>query len=112
MSVYNDFGLANAPPPVPAEADFTASPMSGAPPLLVNFVNQSSGDFDACDWDFGDGGAGSECSDPAHTYTASGVYTVTLEVSGLGGTDTETKPAYIAVEDHRVYLPMVLRNTR
>ena len=38
------------------------------------------------------------CVPPAHSYTTMpGVYTVTLTVSGLGGTDTETKANYITV---------------
>lgn len=45
---------------------------------------------------------------PAHTYIAKGAYTVTLAVSGPGGTDTETKTGYITVRsEYNVYLPLV-----
>jgi len=36
-------------------------------------------------WDFGDGSTSAEKS-PRHTYTQSGIYTVTLTVKGEGGT--------------------------
>ena len=81
----------------PAQADFSASPTSGVAPLTVAFTNQSTGDYDTCSWDFGDGGTSSDCSDPSHDYTSSGVYAVSLTVSGPGGSDTETKAGYITV---------------
>lgn len=79
----------------PASADFTATPASGYAPLTVSLTNASTGEFDACAWDFGDGQNSANCSEPDHTYTAGGVYTVSLTVSGSGGTDTETKVGYI-----------------
>jgi PKD repeat protein/subtilisin family serine protease len=81
----------------PPTAQFSGDPTSGPSSLAVSFTNLSTGDFDACAWTFGDGGTSSECNDPGHTYTAAGVYTVTLTVSGLGGSDTETKVEYITV---------------
>jgi len=63
----------------------------------VQLTNLSTGDYDTCAWSFGDGGTSSGCGDPAHTYTISGPYTVSLTVSGLGGADTETKVGYITV---------------
>jgi len=79
------------------QAAFTASPTVGVAPLTVVFTNTSTGDFDTCAWTFGDGGSSSDCNDPSHTYNSGGVYTVTLTVSGLGGSDTETKVEYITV---------------
>ena len=81
----------------PVQAAFTASPTVGAAPLAVSFTNLSTGDFDTCAWTFGNGGTSADCNDPTYTYTAAGVYTVTLTVSGLGGSDTETKVEYITV---------------
>ncbi len=81
----------------PVQAAFTASPTIGVAPLTVVFTNTSTGDYDTCAWTFGDGGTSSECNDPSHTYNSGGVYTVTLTVSGLGGSDTETKVDYITV---------------
>ncbi|GAI98496.1 unnamed protein product, partial [marine sediment metagenome] len=78
-------------------AAFSASPTAGQAPLTVKFRNQSSGDYDTWLWDFGDGSPTSSEQNPSHTYTAKGVYTVSLTVTGLGGTDTETKVDYITV---------------
>jgi len=80
----------------PAHADFSGMPTSGIATLDVAFTNLSTGDFDTSQWDFGDGGT-SNLVNPAHLYTVPGVYTVTLTVSGLGGTDTMVKTSYITV---------------
>ena len=90
----------------PVEADFTGWPTSGVAPLTVVFTNTSSGDYTTSLWDFGDGVTGT-LESPTHTYIAAGIYTVTLTVSGPGGSDTETKAEYISVK-HAVYLPLVL----
>jgi PKD repeat protein len=81
----------------PVDADFTADPTSGIAPLLVSFTNTSTGDYDACAWDFGDGATSGDCGDPVHTYTSADIYTVTLSVDGPGGTDTLTRTNYITV---------------
>lgn len=93
----------------PVQADFTGSPASGVAPLTVEFTNTSTGDYDTCAWDFGDG-VTSTLESPSHTYTAIGTYTVTLSIDGPGGIDTEIKAAYISVEPVTVYLPLVLRS--
>jgi PKD repeat protein len=79
----------------PPNAGFSASPTSGPAPLTVNFTNTSTGDFERCNWDFGDGGSSTQCANPSHTYAAAGTYTVSLAVSGPAGADTEVKNAYI-----------------
>jgi len=94
-------------PTVPA-ADFTAWPTTGVAPLTVVFTNTSTCNYTTSLWDFGDGTT-STLGSPTHTYTATGVYTVALTVSGPGGSDTETKPEYIKV-DYGIYLPLILRN--
>ncbi|MCP4660217.1 MAG: hypothetical protein GY856_32860 [bacterium] len=40
------------------EAAFTGTPMSGASPLTVEFVDQSTGLISDYAWDFGDGSTG------------------------------------------------------
>ncbi len=92
----------------PVTAGFTAAPISGVAPLTVTFANTSTGDFTTSLWYFGDG-YGSTATDPSHTYTTLGMYTVTLDVSGPGGTATETKVEYIRVLTG-VYLPLLLRS--
>ena len=100
-------------------ADFTAHPTQGICPLTVAFTDSTTtippGDPTLTYlWRFGDGEI-STLSNPTHIYTAAGVYTVTLAVSGPGGSDTETKAEYIAVsepapEEYSVYLPLIVRN--
>jgi len=97
-------------PHVPVNAGFVGSPVKGMTPLLVSFTNQSTGEYTTCTWTFGDGGTSSSCGNPTHTYVTDGLYTVKLTVSGLGGTDTATRTAYIEVmEKHQMYLPLCLR---
>lgn len=85
--------IAVAQPPVAA---FSAVPTSGTAPLEVDFTDLSGGAITGRSWSFGDGGS-STAQDPVHTYTSSGSYTVTLTVSGPGGSDVETKAQYIQV---------------
>jgi PKD repeat protein len=47
-------------------------------------------------WSFGDGASGST-SDPMHTFTDPGFYSVSLVVTTTGGSDTETKTGLIQV---------------
>jgi PKD repeat protein len=94
----------------PTSADFSATPTSGVAPLLVELLNLSTGDFDSCDWDFGDGGMSDDCDLPSYLYTASGVYTISLTISGPGGLDTETKTSYITVVDtYFSYIPVIIQ---
>ncbi|NCG57038.1 MAG: PKD domain-containing protein [Proteobacteria bacterium] len=94
-----DCVIVSDPPPPPAPvADFVVTPNSGDAPLVVAFVNMSLGDIDSYLWDFGDGNS-STASDPNHTYTASGLYDVTLTVNGPGGSDTAVCNNCITVTD-------------
>ncbi|MFM7217992.1 MAG: PKD domain-containing protein, partial [Bacteroidota bacterium] len=78
-------------------ADFTADRTSGCAGLLsVNFTDASTGSISSHLWSFGDGGT-SNLTSPSHTYTAAGTYTVSLTVSGPGGSDTETRSNFITV---------------
>jgi PKD repeat protein len=88
-------------------AAFSGSPTSGIDPILVEFTNESISDFDTCAWDFGDGGSSDSCINPSHMYTIPGVYTVSLSISGFGGTDTATISSYILV-DYGVFLPAII----
>jgi PKD repeat protein len=79
-----------------AIANFSASPLSGIAPLGVDFSNTSTGDYSNYSWTFGDGSTSTQAN-PGHTYIASGNYTVSLTVYGLGSSDLETKTDYITV---------------
>jgi len=77
-------------------AIFTASPTSGKAPLAVHFTDRSVGSIKSWLWKFGDG-ATNKTRNPSHTYSKAGTYTVTLTVTGAGGTNTFTQPDYITV---------------
>jgi PKD repeat protein len=85
--------VAAPPPPV---ADFSASPLSGETPLRVEFTDLSSGGPTSWLWDFGDGATSTE-QHPSHTYTAPGVYDVTLVVASSGGPSALARPGYVNV---------------
>ena len=82
--------------PVAPTADFTASPTSGAPPLVVQFSDASSGLPTGWSWDFGDGSS-STARNPSHTYSAPGSYSVSLTATNAAGSTTSTRPGYITV---------------
>ncbi len=79
-------------------AGFTASATSGKAPVTVHFTDSSVGSITKWFWNFGDGKT-STVRNPSHTYSKAGAYTVTLTVTGAGGTSTGTQPDYIMVYD-------------
>lgn len=81
-------------------ANFSGIPTFGTVPLEVSFSDSSTGDINIWSWDFDDDGIeDSTQEDPKYSYADPGTYTVSLEVMGPGGTDTETKINYITVTD-------------
>jgi PKD repeat protein len=85
-----------ASPALPPVADFAASASSGFAPLSVTFTDQSSGEIESWQWDFGDGGT-STAAQAVWTYQLPGTYSVSLTVTGPGGSDTLTKHQLISV---------------
>lgn len=83
--------------PVPPAADFTATPVIGDRPLVVQFTDTSTGSPTSWSWNFGDGNI-SSAQNPSHTYSAAGVYSVTLFVTGPSGSGSVTKTNYITVD--------------
>jgi PKD repeat protein len=77
-------------------ADFIADQTSGDAPLTVYFYDLSEEAVTSWAWDFGDLGTSDE-QDLSHTYESAGDYTVSLTVTGPGGSDTLTKTNYIIV---------------
>lgn len=75
-------------------AEFIGAPVSGTAPHAVTFTDLSVGTVESWLWDFGDGQT-SMIQNPTHVYSAAGAYTVALTVTGPGGTNTRTLPAYI-----------------
>ncbi|MCD4657987.1 MAG: PKD domain-containing protein [Planctomycetes bacterium] len=79
-------------------ADFTATPTFGDAPLNVQFTDTSTGQITAWEWDFeDDGNIDSNDQNPSNIYTNRGDFTVTLTVTGPGGTDTKTITDCIAI---------------
>jgi len=77
-------------------ADFSTSILSGYAPLSVQFTDKSES-ATLWNWDFGDGTTATE-QNPAHTYSATGTYTVTLTVSSAKGTHSKIA-TIIVMED-------------
>ncbi|HED66138.1 MAG TPA: PKD domain-containing protein, partial [Planctomycetes bacterium] len=90
-------GYISVSEPAPV-ANFSANPVTGVAPLAVNFTDSSTGSVTSWAWDFGDGGTSTQ-QNPSYTYSAAGTYTVSLTVTGPGGSDTLTKAGYITVGD-------------
>ena len=80
----------------PPVADFEASPVWGVAPLSVEFTDLSTDSVTSWSWDFGDGTA-SSLQHPNHSYETADTFTVSLKVTGPGGSDTITKPDFIRV---------------
>jgi len=71
-------------------ASYSVSQVSGTNPLRVLFTNTSSY-YTSAVWDFGDGNTSTESgSTVVHTYTSSGSFDVTLQVTGPGGSDSDS----------------------
>jgi len=77
---------------------FSASPTSGIEPLTVSFTDQSTGDITSWSWSFGNGETSTD-QNPTHTYKTADTYTVSLTVTGPGGSDAKTISDYILVQE-------------
>ncbi len=96
MSVKTKTGYITASQaPQPPVADFSATPLTGNAPLIVQF-NDLSTNATGWQWDFGDGGSSSQ-KNPSHTYQSAGSYTVRLTASNAAGQSIKTKTSYITV---------------
>lgn len=79
------------------KSGFTGDRTSGDAPLLIRFTNNSTGSINSYLWNFGDGYTSSDAN-PTHTYQKPGTYTVSLTVTGPGGSDTKTRSSYITAK--------------
>ena len=82
------------PPPV---ANFNASPTSGTAFLTVGFTDTSRGKITSRNWNFGDGTT-STLKNPSHRYKRAGTYTVSLTVTGPGGSNSASRTNLIVVK--------------
>lgn len=93
--------IRSAEPPAECEAHFyyyTHSLDEGG--TTIQFENNSHSTVGALQyqWTFGDGGSSMEVS-PRHTYTAAGVYTACLTITGSGCTSTYCEAVYVEASD-------------
>jgi PKD repeat protein len=77
--------------------------------LKVNFKNLSTGTYNTCDWNFGDGFSSPTCEDTSHIYNKPGAFDVSLTVAGPGGEDTTTKMINVLSEKFQSYMPSIVR---
>ena len=81
--------LITALEPEAVVAGFNLSAFEGVAPVDIEFSNESIGTIDSYLWDFGDGNTSTE-SNPVHTYTENGEYTITLTAEGPVNSDVTT----------------------
>jgi PKD repeat protein len=94
--VKTDYITAN-PVPIPV-AQFTGVPTSGFTPQTVQFTDTSTNSPTLWNWTFGDDSSENHTQkNPVHTYTKTGVYTVSLIATNTWGSTTTTKTNYITV---------------
>jgi PKD repeat protein len=82
-------------------AEFSASIVSGDPPLDVSFTDLSTELPTGWSWDFGDTGI-SSLQHPVHAYTTNGTYTVSLTATNASGSHTRVQPNLIFVPEPSV----------
>lgn len=80
------------------DANFSASPGAGSPPLNVSFTDRSTGVPTFLKWSFGDGNISNE-TNPAHAFNKSGLYSISLTASNVNGTNILTRNGYIPVSN-------------
>src|SRR5208282_2572686 len=82
--------------PTPPVAKFTGIPTSGTAPLTVQFTDKSTGSPTSWNWTFGDGSlVNATNQNPVHTYVTVGTYTVSLNATNAGGSNTTTQTGLI-----------------
>ena len=82
------------------QAHFSASVLQAVVGQTIEFTDCSTGDITSWAWDFdNDGTVDSTEQSPSYSYETPGKYTVSLTVTGPGGSDTQIKSDYITVEE-------------
>lgn len=85
-------------------ANFSANKVTGIVPETIQFTDSSMGSPVIWAWNFGDGGT-SSLQNPTHTYSAPGIYPVTLQIFNVAqGTAIKTQTNYINIRNSRVLI--------
>jgi len=82
---------------------FTSNVTAGAPPLSVQFYDNSTNSPTSWLWSFGDGGI-SSLQNPVHTYTTAGSYTISLSATNPAGGRSASTLGLITVKSGSVTL--------
>ncbi len=77
-------------------ANFSATPVAGCAPMVVNFTDQSTGNPTIWFWDFGNGSTSIQ-KNPSITYFSPGVYTVKLVARNATSSDSIVRTGLINV---------------
>lgn len=91
--------LPGCPQAAELRANFSATPVTGVAPLVVNFSDKSTPGKTAIAnwyWNFGDAETGTD-QNPLHTYASVGQYTVTLRVLNANSESITTQRRLITV---------------
>ena len=109
---YHTQTITFTPTPTPTTGpspSFAVYPQSGPAPHTVQFLDYTPNGKE-WRWDFGDGGT-STLQYPTHTYTATGLYTVSLAVTDWAGqTSTKTEYHCIRVTEPVTPAPTLVAN--
>ncbi|MBA2501177.1 MAG: PKD domain-containing protein [Chitinophagaceae bacterium] len=81
--------------------DFSATPVSGCTPMVIQFTDLSKGNPIQWRWDLGNGVI-SSLKNPSATYFTPGAYTIKLVIKNASGSDSITKQKYIVVHPNPV----------
>jgi PKD repeat protein len=83
-------------------AAFSAKPLTGPAPLVVQFADASTGAIASREWAYRTGSGSwkpfSTKKNPSFTFTTLGTYDIRLKVSGSGGSDDKIKTKYITAK--------------
>lgn len=115
---YTDiYALANAVTVQPGCTPVTGLGFTYAPvPIIVQQAATFTATYTAGDpaptfaWSF-DGGAPESGQAVAHTFTTAGAHTVAVTATNACGSVAYSRSVSVESESHRIYLPMVLRNS-
>lgn len=97
----------------PADPEVIASftfQVDAADYMKVAFTNSSS-NFSALSWNFGDNSAASTETNPVHTYAAAGEYTVVLTATSTNGSATDTFTQKVTISDPNAELTKLVGET-
>lgn len=85
-------------------ANISANPLTGVPPLVVNFTNNSSG-ANSYSWAFGNGNTANTQTVTSQTYYTAGNYIVYLLVSDGTCSDIDSLTVVVSEEGPTLYVP-------